>query len=144
MKNLIFTFGLFSIFFFSCTKSTDESSINGSWTVESFRHLTTKATEYKTKENSWNSDITIQFNATANPSTFSGINTTNQIFGEFSLVGQKELKILNLVTTEKTQPKWADEFLTVIDDSNLTYSVKNDKLIIVNGTINKSVTLKRN
>jgi len=143
MKRLILVIGLLLIGIFSCTNDTFDNSLNGSWTVFSFQNLTTGTTEFKTQENSWDKDIKVKFDDTVNPKTLSGTNITNQIFGEFSFVGQNQFKVSNLGSTEVNQPRWADEFLVAILDQNLSFKITSDRLVIFYNNKTKSVTLKR-
>jgi len=143
MKRLILVIGLLLIGIFSCTNDTFDNSLNGSWTVFSFQNLTTGTTEFKTQENSWDKDIKVKFDDTVNPKTLSGTNITNQIFGEFSFVGQNQFKVSNLGSTEVNQPRWADEFLVAILDQSLSFKITSDRLVIFYNNKTKSVTLKR-
>ena len=143
MKRLSLVIGLLLIGIFSCTNDTFDNSLNGSWTVFSFQNLTTGTTEFKTQENSWDKDIKVKFDDTVNPKTLSGTNITNQIFGEFSFVGQNQFKVSNLGSTEVNQPRWADEFLVAILDQNLSFKITSDRLVIFYNNKTKSVTLKR-
>lgn len=112
MKKLIFALGLLSVCMISCnTDSTNGNSLNGSWVVSSFENLTTGAIEFKTQQNSWNKDIKVRFEDASNPKTISGMNISNQIFGEFSYVGQNGFRVIKLGSTEVNQPRWADEFI---------------------------------
>jgi hypothetical protein len=143
MKRLSLAIGLFLIGILSCTNETFDNSLNSSWKVFSFENLTTGTIEFKNQENSWNKEIKVKFDETVNPKTISGTNITNQIFGEFSFVGQNQFKVSNLGSTEVNQPRWADEFLTAILDQNLTFKITNDRLVIYYDNKSKSVTLTR-
>jgi len=86
----------------------------------------------------------VQFNDIKNPNTLSGINTTNQIFGEFTYTGKNQFKVSNYFqSTKVNQPRWADEFIIAILDPDLTFEITNDKLIINYDNSSKRVTLKR-
>lgn len=143
MIRLIFSIGFLSIGMFSCTDDTYNNSLNGSWKVFSFQNVTTGTIEFKTQENSWNKEIKVKFDDTVNPKTISGINITNQIFGEFSYVGQNQVKVSNLGSTEANQPRWADEFLVAMLDQNLTFKITHDRLVMYYNNKTKSVTLRR-
>ena len=143
MKKLILVIGFYSVGFLSCTNETFDNSLNGSWTVFSFENLTTGTTELRNEENSWNKEIKVKFDNNVYPKTISGINTTNHIFGEFSLVGQNQFKVLNLMSTDANQPRWADEFLVAIQDQNLSLKIIYDRLVIYYDNKSKSVTLTR-
>lgn len=143
MKRIIFTIGLLSIGLISCTNDTFDNSLNGSWTVFSFENLTTGTTEFKTQENSWDKEINVKFDNSANPKTISGMNITNQFFGEISNTGQNQFKVSNLMSTEVGQPRWADEFIVAILDQGLTFRINNDRLVIKYDNSTKSMTLKR-
>jgi hypothetical protein len=143
MKKIILAIGLFLIGILGCTNESFDNSLNGSWTVVSFENLATGTTESKTQENSWNKDITIQFQDTKNPKIISGTNITNQISAEFNYVGQNQFRVSNLGSTYVAQPRWADEFVVAILDQDMTFKVTNDKLVIHYDKNSKSVTLKR-
>jgi hypothetical protein len=143
MKKLILAIGLLSFGFLSCTDDTFDNSLNGSWTVISFKNLTTGVTEFKTEENSWDQEINITIDNTANPQTISGTNITNHIFGEFSLISQNQFQVSNLGSTDANQPRWADEFLVAILDQNLIFKITGDRLVILYANETKRVTLKR-
>ena len=128
---------------FNCSSDTPDNSIKGSWRVYSFQNLTAGTTELKTEENSWNKDIIVQFNYNANHNTITGTNITNQISGDFMIVGQDQFKVSNLASTYINQPRWADEFLTAILDQNLNYEITNNRLVIYYDNKTKSVTLHR-
>jgi hypothetical protein len=143
MKRLHLAIGLLSIGIFSCTDGDVDNSLHGSWTVISFENLTTGTIEFKTHENSWDKDINIKFDDTASPKTISGTNITNQIFGEFSFIGQNQFEVSNLGSTDVNQPRWADEFLVALSDQDLTFKTTNDRLVIYYDNKEKRVTLKR-
>jgi hypothetical protein len=144
MKTIFLIIGL-SIGIFSCDNDDNfDNSLNGSWTVFSFEDLTTGTTEFKTQDNSWNKDIKIQINDIGNPKTISGMNITNQIFGEFSYTAPNQFRVSEyFASTKVNQPRWADEFVIAILDPNLSFEVARDRLKILYDNNTKSVTLTR-
>jgi hypothetical protein len=142
MKHLL-TLALLSIGILSCTSDKYENTLNGSWTVVSFQNLTTQTTEMKTQENSWNKEIRVTFTDTWNSKNISGINITNQIYGEFSFKAKNQIIVSNLMSTEVNQPRWADEFILALLDQNLTFKIINNRLTLYYKNKTKSVTLKR-
>jgi hypothetical protein len=144
MKKLIFAFGLLSVCVLSCTTDAiDKNSLNGSWVVYSFEDLATGVVELKTQQNSWNKDIKITFEDALNPKAISGINISNQFFGEFSYVSQNGFRVSKLGSTEVNQPRWADQFMSAILDPSLTFEVGQDNLIIYYRKKSKRVRLKK-
>ncbi len=144
MKTGILVIGLFLISVLRCTEEEFDNSLNGSWTVFSFENLVTGTTEFRNQENSWGKEIRVTFDDTVDPKTISGINTTNQIFGEFTLVGNSRFAVSNLGSTYANQPRWSDQFLKAILDPNLTFRISKDRLIISYDNRTKRVTLMRN
>lgn len=143
MKKIILVILLVSIELQGCTDEISHDSLNGSWTVFSFQNLATGTTEFRTQENSWNKNITVQFDVTGNPKTISGKNTTNNISGEFNYVGENQFQVSNLQSTYVNQPRWAFEFITAITSQDLTFEIIDDTLVISYDNKSKSVALKR-
>lgn len=117
------------------------TSLNGTWKVKSFEDHNTGIVEYKTQENSWNLDIIVTFDDTKNPHELTGTNTTNEISGEFDYVGQRELSVSDLFSTEVGQPAWADKFIDALIDNDATFKINNEQLRIYFDNNTKSVTL---
>jgi|SRR5688572_6588834 len=126
---------------YSFKDDTSITTLNGTWKVSSFEDLSTGNVEHKTQENSWDMDIIVTFDDTKNPKEISGTNISNSIRGEFDYVGQRELRVDNLLTTFVGQPNWADKFTEAILDGDLTFKINRSELRFYYDNKTKSVTL---
>ena len=119
------------------------TSLNGTWKVVSFENYTNNSVEYKNQTNSWGYDIVITFDDTKTPKQFSGKNTTNDIFGGFEYVTQRQFLLLQFGTTEVGQPTWAYNFSHAMLNKGNRFIINWTKLRIFFDNDSKSVSLER-
>jgi len=119
------------------------TTLNGTWKVISFEDLSKNTSELKSQENSWGYDIVVKFDDNKDPHEFSGVNTTNSVFGEFDYIGLRKFKLRRLGTTFVGQPKWGDEFSKAVLDVDVTFKINNGRLRIYYYGQTRSVTLTR-
>ena len=85
-------------------------TINGKWKVVSYEDFAKGSVTVKNDVDSWNGmDVTMTF---ANDSIH-GQNTTNTVFGEYSLSG-RNIHIITYGGTKIAQPLWGNMFSDVI------------------------------
>jgi hypothetical protein len=127
----------------SFNDDTSITTLNGTWRVTSFENFTTGTAEHKTQNNSWDKDIIVTFDDTKNPRELSGTNITNKIHGKFDYVGDRQLRMSNVISTYAAQPEWADKFTEAIGGSDLTFKINSEALRIYYDNNTNSVTLTR-
>ncbi len=85
-------------------------TINGKWKVVSYEDFGKGSVTIKNDVDSWNGmDVSMTF---ANDS-ISGQNTTNTVFGEYSLSG-RNIHIITYGGTKIAQPQWGNMFSDVV------------------------------
>lgn len=118
-------------------------TLNGTWKVVSFEDFDTKKTEVKTFENSWDEDIVITFDDTKQPGLLAGKNISNMIQARFSYVGDRQLRVTDLVSTYANQPEWSDKFTEAILDNSATFRINVAQLRVYYRNQSKSMTLTK-
>ncbi len=116
------------------------TTLNGTWKVVSFEDFSTMEVQYPTEENSWGEEIVITFDDTKSPNELSGSNTTNQISAEFDYLGERQIVVGIIISTQIAQPEWADKFTEAMGDSDLAFKINSKSLRIYYENNTKSVT----
>jgi len=117
------------------------NTLNGTWKVISFEDYALNTTDYPTQENSWDKNIVVTFDDTAEPNQLSGKVTTNTVAGVFEYTGTRQFKMNNYGSTYIAQPEWADKFAVALLDDDITYQINKTRLRIYYANKSKSVSL---
>jgi hypothetical protein len=113
-------------------------SINGSWVVVSYEDLVNNTVVLKKDVDSWNGlDVVLTF---ATDSLY-GRNTTNDVFGNFTLSGNS-IHVIRYGGTKVGQPEWGNMFSDIVNNLE-SFEVNNKQLKFYFNSNKNSVTLSR-
>ena len=123
MKRLTFLLlNVFLLFIFSNCDETEDpkliDNITGVWKVVAYDNHEDNSSITKTNENSWDgADVTVSFFDKENGLyKITGTNTTNSIIGEYTYIGENNIKIIKLGGTYINQPEWGNLFSDAVYD----------------------------
>jgi hypothetical protein len=116
--------------------------IAGTWRVVSFEDHKSRIVLHKTDENSCNEDVIVVFDDLSSPPSYTGVNTTNGISGEYEYPGGRELQVLRMASTFAGQPQWGAWFGEALTNAE-SFKVNHRNLRIYYNSGMKSVTFVR-
>lgn len=137
MKITVFPLLFVTLFFLDCERERSIDSIFGTWVVESYTDHEKNITIGKEDVESWNGmDVVLKLMT----DSLCGTNTTNSIFGSFTL-DNNNIHVITYGGTKVGQPEWGNMFSDIVFDLK-TYIIQNNRLIITYNNNKNSVTLR--
>jgi hypothetical protein len=122
------------------------TTIAGTWKVISYDDFTSNTQIKKDTNNTWtnfnNGDVIVTFTDTLPLGRIHGRTVTNEVFGNYTLLGPRTINVENFGGTLINQPDWADFFWENIKKSE-EYSVNNTHLRIFYNSKKNSITFEK-
>lgn len=133
---LLLIFLFFPFLFFDCEKENTIDQLLGTWVVVSYTDNLNNTIIEKQDVESLGMDVILNLKN----GSFCGINTTNSIFGNFT-INHDSISVTNYGGTKVGQPQWGNMFSDIVRDLE-TFNIE-DKTLIFNYNNNRnSIILK--
>ena len=151
MKNVNLLFLSVILLLVSCKEETPSldvqhdpniTSIEGIWKLILIEDASGESIS-KTEENSWGLDVLITIEDEGDPFKIYGKNTSNEIFGDFDYLDDRNIQVHAMGSTYVNQPEWGNKFATVFYGAELSFSINNQYLQFYNAEKDMSITLER-